>query len=34
MNATLGEMEGVAVGAANITATCGLIVGTLAVTCH
>jgi hypothetical protein len=34
MNATLGEMEGVAVGPANITATCGTIVGTLAVTCH
>jgi uncharacterized protein YjdB len=29
-----GKMEGVAVGPANITATCGTIVGTLAVACH
>jgi hypothetical protein len=34
VNAATGMMEGVAVGPANITATCGLIVGTLAVTCH
>jgi hypothetical protein len=32
--APIGEMQGVAVGAANITATLGAIVGTLAVTCH
>ena len=34
ISATTGRMRGVAVGPSNITATCGTIVGTLAVACH